>query len=317
MIRRRRLAIAGIILAATALAGVRQWVLARDCRRRELRLQELVRQAAGTPAAFRAKAVNSPEGVAVRSVLTRVEPPPNSCNWGTPGGAARYLDDLERAIRRDLQWRIPPPVFAAPPLAVPLRIDGMTAPGEWDGAWRSDGEYPLDSAERESSATRWRLGWDRHFVYFCAEIADTEVIETNIRHPYRDDSFEFFLLPDERLHTYFELVFSPSGAAYLRTAVQSARQRYSLEPEAPAGLEYRVGRHAGGYVVEGRLPFAALPGYLLGNPPKPGETLKFMMVRTDRDAAGRYRRTTPFPACGDGHNLAVYATLRLLAPAAD
>lgn len=300
---------AAAVAAALLVWGGFELAERRYDRKRDRELTELAARCSGTPAEAAAKEFTSFNGAAVRSTLAPL--PLALHSWEKRAGGRRFLDNIEQTMRSGLDWKHPVPALTIPLTRHPPTIDGLIAPGEWDGAWSEHGEYETDSAQRCDSPARWYLQYDEQKLYFAAYFPDCDQVFENLRHPYFDDSLELFLLPDPRLRTYYELVFTPDGREYTRRVCQGPTSRYDLEEFRPATLDWRVSRTRAGYTFEGVIGFIDLPGYMLGNPPQPGETLHWIMLRTDRSADNAFRKTAPFPFFGNGHNLNGYARARL------
>lgn len=297
-------AAAAIIAALLVLIGFELAERRYDWKR-DRELAAMAARCPGTPAEAAAKEFTSFNGAAVRSTLAPL--PLVLHSWETRAGARRFLDNIEETMRAGLDWKHPVPALTIPATRHPPVIDGLIAPGEWDDAWTVQGEYETDSAQWSDSPARWYLKYDTRNLYFAAYFPDSDQVFQNRRHPYFDDSFELFLLPDLRLHTYYELVFTPDGREYIRRVCQGPASKYDLEEFRPATLDWQVSRTPDGYSFEGAIGFLDLPGYLLGNPPQPGESLRWLMLRTDRSSANAFRKTAPFPFFGNGHNLNGYA----------
>ena len=78
-------------------------------------------------------------------------------------------------------------------------------------------------------------------------------------------------------------------------------------------MRCRRKKRADGFRLETTIPWRALPEYTRGNPPRAGEVLYFMLVRTNSEKSGeRVRVTTPVPLLYSPHNLFGYikATLQ-------
>lgn len=267
---------------------------------REERLRTLYAERKSGFAEFRAKMIEDPYWIRRREQLLGGTLPLNS------QALRRDLNRLEQEIKTGRNWHTPIPSAKIPFTASPPVIDGKLDPEEWRTALSYRGEYPLNSELPGGQRTEWKLQYDQKFLYFAVRVFDSSVIPGPLSAPYRGDSVELFLHPDVRLADYLESVISPDGILYTARATQSRQRHYDLEicyiPEACA----RTIRLPDGFSAELKIPFSALPGYLLGNPPKRNETMNFMMLRCDLSPDGHYTRTAPVPFLYDGHNIYGY-----------
>ena len=190
--------------------------------------------------------------------------------------------------------------------------DGFPDETFWkDSSLHWTGEYRLNQTELQNNSARWYLGYDSEYLYFKASFPDESICLAATDSLYEADSFELFILPEERYHTYVELVFSPDGRQYTRWVSQTTRSRYELSDYAPESLRSRTEKLKTGWSIEGRIGFRDLPAYLRGNPARPGETLRLMMLRIDRSGKGTRTVSTPVPFLYDGHNIFAYMKLTL------
>lgn len=267
---------------------------------REERLRTLYAERESGFSEFRAKMIEDPFWVRRREQLLGGTLPMSR------RALRQALDRLEREIETGRNWNTPVPSAKIPFTAQPPVIDGKLDPAEWRTALTYRGEFPLNSESPGAQPTEWKLQYDREFLYFAVRVFDSAVIPGPRSAPYRGDSVELFLYPDTRLVDYLETVISADGVLYNARAAQSRKRHYDLEishiPKACA----KAVRLSDGFSIELKLPFSALPGYLLGNPPKRGETMNFMMLRCDLSPDGQYTRSAPVPFLYDGHNIYGY-----------
>ncbi|MDR0932083.1 MAG: hypothetical protein LBM70_03575 [Victivallales bacterium] len=290
-----------IVVLLFALVGVIAGCKQHSCDlRQDSLLYKAYTERVNTPFEYRAKLVEDPYFVRRREQLL--------------GGTLalnrdelrRDLARLEREIELGRQWKSPVPTAKIPFTDNPPVIDGKINADEWDGALTYQGEYPLNSELPISSEAVWKLQYDKEFIYFAATIFDSEVIPGSPESPYNGDAVELFLLPDFRLVDYLEAVVSADGNLYTAWAYQSPQRHYDLKVCTVSRAKAKTSLTSGGYTVELKIPFSALPGYLLGNAPQKGETMNFMMIRCELDKNGRYSRNTPTPFLYDGHNIYGY-----------
>lgn len=266
----------------------------------EDRLQTLYSERLNSPSEFRAKMIEDPYWVRRREQLL----------GGTlsmdRSELRRSLHRLEREIELGRNWRTSVQTAKIPFTDHVPVIDGKLEDREWQNALTYHGEYPLNSEKRCSGTMEWKLQYNSKFLYFAARVLDDTVISGPAEAPYRGDSVELFLLPDFRLVDYLETIVSASGTLYTAWAAQQRKRHFDLQvcniPDAKSAARLIPG----GYTVELKIPFSSLPGYLLGNQPKKGDPMNFMMIRYNLDADGNYTRTTPVPFLYDGHNIHGY-----------
>lgn len=267
---------------------------------REERLVAYYHNRENSPSEFRAKMVNDPYWVRLREMV-----PGRSLRMSRQQ-IRKELMRLEQEIYQGCQWKTPIPQAIIPFAETAPVIDGNLQEEIWNEALSYQGEYPLNSEHPRDSNTEWYLLYDQHFIYFGARILDISISPGPKETPYKGDSVELFLHPDKRLTDYLETVVSCNGSVYNARASQSKSRHYDLERCTIPGLAASTKRFPGGYSVEVRIPFSALPGYLLGNAPRPGDSMNFMMIRCNLDDQGNFSRTTPVPFLYDGHNIYGY-----------
>lgn len=122
------------------------------------------------------------------------------------------------------------------------------------------------------------------------------------------DAAEIFLLSDPRIPCYREIVINGSGCVLSALHTKRRGEIYlNCRREAPERISTAAGSDPqGGWCFEAAVPFAELPGYFRGNPPRSGEELRLALVRT-RDG-GFF---SAFPLLYSGHNLYGYAAAKL------
>lgn len=239
----------------------------------------------------------------------------------------RVIGPLVDTIEKGATWPLPPRVDVPYALTAPT-IDGKLDDPAWKTAASFSGVYAFDSKDkRETPPTTWRLTWDTNCLYFAFECLDEDIEAPVMK---RDDNVffydcvEMFILPEYREGVYWELVVGPTGSIYDGLNAKKFDGWGGLcRPEeniAHLGVGYsfqgtpnQPGDKDIGYTIEVAIPFRELPSYTRGNPPRPGDTLKVMLVRLDKN--GDILKAYAFqPLLSWGHNIWNYAELRLLAP---
>ena len=273
---------------------------------RDRRLVALFRSSHGQPWQWKAKEVIYDYNQVRRALLVRHD------YMGRDGENRRRLDQLEREIRTGVEWKEPIREYTVPCLPASARRNGFPIREFWERcALNWEGEFPLNRTGKSGIPARWRLCYDSEYLYFQAHFPDRELCLPETDALYEYDSFELFIMPEERYHTYVELVFSPDGRRYARWVSQTPRSRYELSDYTPASLRTEAESVACGWRIEGRIGFRDLPAYLRGNPARSGETLRLMMLRIDRSGRGTKEISTPVPFLYDGHNIFGYMKLTL------
>lgn len=223
----------------------------------------------------------------------------------------KNFQKLEREIKMGEDWGESVRSFILPAATSLPTIDGEFDEDVWRHALRLYGQYPLNTAEKQETADNWLVFYTPQYFCFAAEFRDDFIDQRQNVPLYEGDALELFIMPEERYHTYVELVFAPDGKCYTQWVSQTQRSRYELTEYHPKTLKMAAKKFPGGYRIEGMIGFADLPGYLLGNPAKSGEKLRMMMLRMDRQKDGTQTVGVPVPFLYDGHNYFGYMNLTL------
>jgi len=293
------------IIAIAAILAIRCHVMAMQDKARDQRLVEYYRASIGKPFQWKAKEVIYGYNKVRRAVLV------------TPDDAIEArevrenLKKLEEEIRFGMNWKHQPPELKLPKCKVPPEIDGKADDAAWTNALVFHGEYPVNHDIRSHESSEWKLMYDAEYLYFFCNFTDSSIVQSKDSRLYHGDSFELFIMPEIRYHTYVELVFSPNGKKYTRWISQTDRGRFELSDYAPETLFVASQTRKDGYSIEGRIGFQDLPAYLRGNKAHPGETIRLMMLRINRDTSGNKISSTPVPFLYNGHNIYGYMKLCL------
>ena len=290
-----------LILLVASCAGTRR----EDIALAEKAAPALYNEGKGTPAEFATdKLMSFPVWVHKRILLGKYK----LGNDAALATARSYMNDLFSDIDRGFNWPVKePPRFEIPYANRKPVIDGKLDETEWSETLTFHGEYPLDSLKHNASASVWHACWDEEFLYVGASfrVSDVKSIKYDTAKnaaPWDGDAFEIFILPDMRLKAYWEVVISPDNQVTdgLHLNNSSGFWAGNLD-ETMHGLKTGTKITKDGFSVEAALPFKELPGYMLGNHPKTGESLSFVMIKIDKG-----RRSAIIPLLYDGHNIFGY-----------
>jgi hypothetical protein len=222
--------------------------------------------------------------------------------------ARQRLVKLKAEIEHGLKWPFPtPPSYDIPQTSATFTIDGKLDDPAWDKALILQGEYPLDSPAKTDDGAIWKMMWDKDNLYVGAYFPDKT--PQSREQVFQGDSMEIFVMPSKRLKDYWEVVVGRENVVLDGLHVNNKWGTFVNGPEHDiAGLKTKAVEVEGGYTVEVAIPFSELPNYMLGNPPKLGETIRFALLRTDKDASDAPAAFhTAFPLLQGGHNIFGYA----------
>jgi glucose/arabinose dehydrogenase len=230
------------------------------------------------------------------------------------------------------------PAPAAPPAAFecrwaesPITIDGKADEAAWKSAQAIDHFYLpwTKDGRRARTATKARLLWDREYLYFFAEMEDTDLyadIKENDGMLWENDVFELFFKPAEDKPGYYEFQVNAAGAVldmFLPRRGAGGYRRFikdgDFHVEAKVRLQGTLNHWQDkdtGWSVEGRIPWRDF--LRTGGRPEPDEKWKFALCRYDYsvDFEGP-ELSTCAPLKGpnpDFHHHEDYATLHFIGP---
>jgi glucose/arabinose dehydrogenase len=177
----------------------------------------------------------------------------------------------------------------------PIVIDGKAD----DEAWKhavvlNDFRLPWlgDKSRPAKTATRAKLLWDRDYLYFFADMDDTDLCAQVKEHDgptWQDDVFELFFKPSEGHAGYYEFQINPLGTVldmFLPRRGAGGFERFAKDGdfhvEAKVHLRGTLNDWTDkdqGWSVEGRIPWTDF--LRSGGRPTIGETWKFALCRYD------------------------------------
>jgi glucose/arabinose dehydrogenase len=233
-----------------------------------------------------------------------------------------------------------PPAKATPPTAfecrwaeTPITIDGKAGEEAWKHAQVIDHFYLpwLKDARRARTATKARLLWDREYLYFFAEMEDTDLYADVTEHDgetWDNDVFELFFKPSDDRPGYYEFQVNAAGTImdmFLPRRNSGGYKRFKKDGDFHIDAKVRLRGTLNhwqdkdqGWSVEGRIPWKDF--FRTGGRPAVGERWKFALCRYDYsvDFEGPELstcaplRSQNFP---DFHHWEDYASLRFVGPA--
>lgn len=215
----------------------------------------------------------------------------------------------------------------------PIVIDGKVDDPAWKFAEIIDSFYLpwlKDKARSSRTATKARLLWDREYLYFAAEMEDSDIyadVQEHDGQTWDNDVFELFFKPAADKPGYYEFQVNAAGTVFdvffpQRNAGGTNRFKKDgdFHIDIKVALDGTLNRWTDrdkGWTVEGRIPWRDF--LRAGGRPNPGDDWKFALCRYDYsvDFDGPELSTCaplkskPFP---DFHRHEDYATLQFVGP---
>jgi uncharacterized repeat protein (TIGR03806 family) len=234
----------------------------------------------------------------------------------------------------------PPPLTKAPRTAFecrwagsPITVDGKPDDAAWKNAQVIDTFYLpwlQEKARPARTGTKARLLWDREYLYFLAEMEDTDLYADVTEHngqTWDNDVFELFFKPAADKPGYYEFQVNAAGTVFdlfqPRRGAGGLRRfgsKGEFHVEAKVKLDGTLNKWTDtdkGWTVEGRIPWSDF--LRTGGRPNPGEKWKFALCRYDYsvDFDGPELSTcAPLKSLThpDFHHHEDYATLTFIGP---
>ncbi|MFO0964395.1 MAG: sugar-binding protein [Gemmataceae bacterium] len=228
----------------------------------------------------------------------------------------------------------PPTTFECRFADAPVKITGKGTDPAWKKAQIIDNFYlPWLGAKARAAKTKTvaRLLWDREYIYFFAEMEDSDLYADVKEHDgmtWDNDVFELFFKPSDKHAGYYEFQVNAAGTIldmFLPRRGAGGYQRFAKDGkfhvEAKVHLDGTLNNWTDkdkGWSVEGRIPWTDF--MRSGGRPEPGESWKFALCRYDYsvDFEGPELSTcAPLKSLThpDFHHHEDYATLRFVGPA--
>lgn len=229
----------------------------------------------------------------------------------------------------------PTPEFACRWTYEPIVVDGQADELAWQSA-EELGNFYLpwlqDAARPAAAATRARLLWDRHFLYFLAEMDDADLFADITEHDGKtwfNDVFELFFKPAVDKAGYYE--FHVSAAGTIMDVFLPRRDFTDFDKVVKRGrfhLETKVVRRGTlnqrddtdtGWSVEGRIPWTDF--LRTGGRPEVDERWRFALCRYDYTKGREQPELSTIAPLNskqtpDFHAHEDFATLRFMGPVA-
>lgn len=230
------------------------------------------------------------------------------------------------------QDRQPKPPLECRFAAVPPKIDGVGDDEVWKSAQVIDRfivPWLKEGSRAAKTATKARLIWDREFLYFLAEMDDSDLyadVTEGDGRTWDNDVFELFFKPATDKSGYYEFQINAAGTVmemFIPRRGAGGFERFAKERpfhvESKVKLDGTLNKWQDkdrGWIVEGRIPWTDfLP---TGGRPGPGEIWKFALCRYDYsvDFEGPELSTIAPLQVMNFHQYEDYADLKFVGPEA-
>lgn len=189
----------------------------------------------------------------------------------------------------------PPSKFECRWTDTPISIDGNGSDPAWKQA-QPIAAFHLpwlgDKARMARTATKAKLLWDREYLYFFAEMEDSDLFADITQHDgelWKNDVFELFFRPDSTKPGYYEFQVNAAEAIYDAfypkfdlDAMAKQSKIGEFHVEAKVKLNGTLNKRDDvdkGWSVEGRIPWTDF--IRTGGRPEPGEKWKLNLCRYD------------------------------------
>ncbi len=214
----------------------------------------------------------------------------------------------------------------------PIAINGKGQEPAWGRAQVIDNfqiGWLSGEARKPHTATKARLLWDREYLYFLAEMEDTDLYADVTEHNgpmWTGDVFELFFKPADDKPGYYEFEVNPANATmelFIARRGSGGYDRYKktthIKMETAVALRGTLNHWQDtdqGWTVEGRIPWRDLAP--TGGRPNVGEIWKFALCRGDVsvDHDGEELSATASFRQMNFHHWEDYGRLRFVGPEA-
>ncbi len=188
----------------------------------------------------------------------------------------------------------PPSKFECRWADTPITLDGTADEAAWKHAQEIDAFHLawLDKPRMSRTKTTAKLLWDRQYLYFAADMEDTDLFADVKEHDgdlWNNDVFELFFRPDAGKPGYYEFQVNAAGAVFdafypkrdfdkIREQLKVGKFNIDVKVKLRGELNKRDGKDKG-WGVEGRMPWTDFAR--TGGRPAIAETWKLNLCRFD------------------------------------
>jgi hypothetical protein len=218
----------------------------------------------------------------------------------------------------------PVPIIECRRTEEPLKLDGRLDEPAWKKA-QIVREFMVARRDRPpKTATSVRFLWDSKYIYFAAEMDDTDLYADVTKRngmTWSNDVIELFLKPSEQKLAYYEFQVNAANTPlelFFPSRGSGGWQRFG--PLTHIGLE-SVTKLRGtlnnwrdkdeGWTVEARIPWADFVE--TGGAPRPGDTWRYASCRYDYSVSFEHiELSSTAPVGGDFHSYENYERMKFV-----
>jgi hypothetical protein len=173
----------------------------------------------------------------------------------------------------------------------PIHLDGKLDEPAWEKAQVIKDFAVFWENRKPKTATRARLLWDEQYLYFAAEMEDTDLYADVKEHNgmcWYNDVFEMFFKPSEKELAYYEFQVNAANTQLEMLLPSRGAGGYGRFHHGRLGIESQVKLDGtlnhwqdrdNGWTVEGRIPWAGFQA--TGGKPATGAKWRFTLCRYD------------------------------------
>ncbi len=173
-----------------------------------------------------------------------------------------------------------------------IKIDGLADEPAWKNAQVLDKFVAFWAHRKPKTSTKARLLWDDKYLYFTAEMEDTDLyadVKERNGMTWSNDVFELFFKPHADKLAYYEFQVNAANTPlelYFPSRGSGGYQRFApltrLGMESAVKLDGTLNDYSDqdkGWTVEGRIPWTGFTA--AGGKPKAGDKWRFSLCRYD------------------------------------
>jgi hypothetical protein len=209
----------------------------------------------------------------------------------------------------------------------PIQVDGKLDEPAWDKAQVLKDFAVYWEKRAPKTATRARLLWDDDYLYFAAEMDDSDLYADVKEHNgmcWYNDVFELFFKPAEDRLAYYEFQVNAANTQLEMFLPSRGAGGYGRFHHGRLGIESQVVLRGTlnhwqdkdeGWTVEGRIPWSGFQA--TGGRPKPGDKWRFALCRYDYSTAFDQPETSSSAplTTSNFHHYEDYGALTFVGPA--